>query len=121
MLPRVDGVNRVFWDGCAAGELRLQACRACGHVRYPISTVCPRCLSPEYDWRSMSGEGEILSWVVFHRDYHPAWRYRLPYNVVLVQLSEGPRMFGNIEPLGVTHLSVGGRVRVTCPDPPTAA
>jgi uncharacterized OB-fold protein len=113
MLPTLDDLNRPFWEGCAAGELRLQACRSCGRIRYPISDACPVCLSPDYQWRTMSGEGEILSWVVFHHGYHPAWRGRTPYNVVLVQLREGPRMIGNVEPLGLTDLSVGAPVRVT--------
>jgi hypothetical protein len=112
VLPTIDDRNRPFWDGCSVGELRLQACRGCGRLRYPISDACPNCLSPEHDWRVMSGDGEILSWVVFQRAYHPAWLARTPYNVVLVQLREGPRMFGNVEPLGRTDLTVGAAVRV---------
>lgn len=112
ILPTIDDLNRPFWDGCAAGELRLQACVPAGHIRYPTSDVCPICLSAEFDWRAMSGEGEILSWIVFHHAYNPAWADRTPYNVVLVQLAEGPRMFGNVEPLGRTDLAVGAPVRV---------
>jgi uncharacterized protein len=111
--PVVNDLNRPFWDGCAAGELRLQVCRACGHIRYPISEICPRCLSPEYDWRPMSGRAEILSWVMFQRGYQPSWAPLVPYNVVLVQLEEGPRMFGNVEPLGRADLAVGAALRVT--------
>jgi uncharacterized protein len=112
ILPTIDDGNRPFWDGCAAGELRLQICRPAGHVRYPISDVCPVCLSSDFDWRAMSGDGEILSWVVFHQGYNPAWAKRTPYNVVLIQLAEGPRMFGNVEPLDRADLDVGQRVRV---------
>ena len=112
IVPTVDEVNRPFWEGCAAGELRLQVCRVCGLIRYPTSDICPRCLSPEHHWRRMSGDGEILSWVVFRHAYHPAWADRVPYNVVLVQLAEGPRMFGNVEPLARTDLAVGAHVRV---------
>jgi len=37
-----------FWDGCAAGELRLQRCNACdgGHY-FPPRPFCPRCLSDD--------------------------------------------------------------------------
>ena len=36
VLPQVDDLNRPFWDGCAAGELRLQRCAGCGRpmLRY---------------------------------------------------------------------------------------
>lgn len=114
MVPTVTELSRPFWDGCAAGELRLQVCLACGHVRYPIAEGCPRCWSRDFEWRRMSGDGEILSWVVFHRAYRPAWAPRVPYNLVLVQLAEGPRMFSNVEPLhlGAHDLSVGAAVRV---------
>jgi uncharacterized OB-fold protein len=112
ILPALTESNRPFWEACAAGRLELQVCRPCGHVRYPISGICPRCLSPEFDWTPMSGRGEILSWVVFQRQYHPAWAAHVPYNVVLVQLDEGPRMLGNVLPLGRRDLSVGDAVRV---------
>lgn len=112
ILPTISDLNRPFWDGAAAGELRLQACTACGLVRYPISDVCPRCLSPEAEWRVMSGRGEILSAVTFQRAYNPAWEERVPYNVVLVQLDEGPRMFGNVLPYDRRDLPAGTRVRV---------
>jgi uncharacterized OB-fold protein len=111
--PTVDELNKPFWDGAASGELRLQRCVQCRRVRYPVSDTCPSCLSPEATWETMSGDGAILSWVVFHQGYQPAWAARTPYNVVLVQLPEGPRMFGNVEPLGRTDLAVGAALRVT--------
>lgn len=111
--PTITDLNRPFWDGCAAGELRLQACEACGHLRYPISEICPRCLSDRYRWQAVSGDGQILSWVVFRHGYHPEWTPVVPYNVVIVQLAEGPRLFGNVEPLARTDLAVGAPVRVT--------
>jgi uncharacterized OB-fold protein len=112
ILPTIDDGNRPFWEGCGAGELRLQVCVPAGHVRYPTSAVCPVCLASAFEWQAMSGEGKILSWIVFHHAYHPAWADRTPYNVVLVQLAEGPRMFGNVEPIDRTDLAVGAAVRV---------
>jgi uncharacterized OB-fold protein len=112
VAPTVTELNRPFWDGCVAGELRLQRCRPCDHLRYPISEICPRCLSPDYDWEALSGRGEIVSWVVFQRGYHEAWAGLVPYNVVLVELDEGPRMFGNVEPIARLDLAVGAAVSV---------
>ena len=112
VLPTITDLNRPFWDGAAAGELRMQACTRCGHIRYPISDTCPRCLDPGYEWRRLSGDGEVLSYMIFHRGYHAAWK-QVPYNVVLVQLAEGPRMFSNVVPVERTDLRVGMPVRVT--------
>lgn len=105
--PILTDLNRPFWEACAKGELRLQACSRCNHVRYPITDVCPRCLSPDYEWRPLSGRGEVLSWVYFQRSYNAAWEARVPYNVALVQLAEGPRIFSNVVPLGRNDLHVG--------------
>lgn len=99
-----------FWEGAAVGELLLQRCFGCGHLRFPPSQVCPRCLSEEAEWVKSTGAGEVLTYVVFHHAYNPKWADRLPYNVVLVQLDDGPRMFSNF--VGPRELlAVGTRVK----------
>lgn len=110
ILPTITDLNRPFWDGCASDELRLQACTECGLIRYPVAEICPRCLSTVAEWQTLSGKGEILSAITFHRAYHPAWADRVPYNVVLVQLDEGPRLFSNVVPLNRTSIPAGTRV-----------
>lgn len=112
ILPTITDLNRPFWDGCAAGELRMQQCSRCALVRYPVSEVCPRCLSSNAEWRSLSGRGEVLSSIGFHRAYNPAWADRVPYNVVLVELAEGPRMFSNVLPLDRLDTPAGTPVHV---------
>jgi uncharacterized OB-fold protein len=110
--PVVTDNNRGFWEGCAAGELRVQRCLACDHLRYPLAPWCPVCLDERSEWRTLSGRGLVLSKLVFHQSYHPAWKDRLPYNVVLVQLEEGPRMISNVAPLSSEDFAVGDAVEV---------
>ena len=43
-----------------------------------------------------SGRGRLVSWVIYHTAYHAAFENRLPYNVSLVELQEGPRLLTNI-------------------------
>lgn len=95
-LPAVTDLNRPFWEGLGQGELRLQRCRDCGHHRYPIAPVCPRCLSEESEWVRLSGRGKVFSYVIFHQVYQEAFRADAPYNVALIQLDEGPFMFSNV-------------------------
>ncbi len=63
---------------------------------FPPSLRCRHCLSPHSDWREISGEGRIYSFVVYHRLYHPAFEQNLPYAVAIVELREGPRVLSNI-------------------------
>lgn len=109
-------VNGGFWDGVDDGELRVQRCDACGELRYPPAPRCPRCLDAGWSWQPLSGRGEVLSFVVVHQRYHPAWADRVPYNVAIVQLDEGPRLISNVLPLSTADVAVGQRVRVVFDD-----
>lgn len=55
----------------------------------------------DYEWRPVSGRGEILSWVIFHRRYFDD--FPPPYNAIAVRLVEGPILVSNLigaEPVG---------------------
>lgn len=110
--PTITDLNRPFWEACRQGRLVAQRCAACGELRYPASSVCPSCLSGEAEWIELSGRGEIFSYVVVHRGYHPYWAERVPYNVALIELEEGLRMFSNIVGMPNDRLEVGQKVKV---------
>lgn len=109
-LPTLTEENRPFWDSCKAGRLSFQKCSRCGHLRYPISPFCPRCLSADSTWTPVSGRGTVFSYVVFHQAYHPGFKGDLPYNVALVQLEEGPRMYGNVVGVPNDAVKIGDTV-----------
>ena len=98
LLPVVDEYSQPFWDGALAGELRIQACGACGRLRFPPRPMCPVCQSVEQTWKTMSGLGTIYSFVVPHPPLLPAYAALAPYNVALVELEEDPllRLVGNV-------------------------
>ncbi len=110
--PTINEVNRPFWDGCRHGELVLQRCSHCGRLRYPAAIVCPNCLAPEAQWQPVSGRGKVFSFVVFQRAYHPAWERKVPYNVALIELDEGPIMLSNVVGVDNATLAVGLPVAV---------
>jgi len=93
--PDINEVSRPYWDALREGHLVVQRC-SCGHAWLPARRHCPACLSPDVRWERASGRGRLLSWVIYHTAYHPAFETRLPYNVALVQLEEGPRVLTNI-------------------------
>ena len=99
ILPDVeDAEAAVFWAGCAAGELRVQACAECGRRRMPPRAMCPWCGSFEVRWDVMSGRGHVWSVVVPHPPLLPAYGDQAPYNVVIVTLDDDPsiRFVGNV-------------------------
>jgi uncharacterized OB-fold protein len=112
VLPAIDDGNAEFWAGTLEGELRLQRCDGCGHLRYPIASLCPTCTGTGAVWERVRGGGEIFSFVVFRHAYHPAWRDRVPYVVAIVQLDEGPRMISNVVGCEPGEVHVGLRVEV---------
>jgi hypothetical protein len=112
-LPELTAENRPFWEACGEGRLSMQKCGACGHIRYPVSVICPECLSEQTKWVDLSGAGEVMARLVFHHVYHKAFAEDVPYNVVLVQLDEGPRMFSNVIGVPNDQVQVGMRVKVT--------
>ncbi len=114
-VPDVTPLSRPFWAAAAQGELRLQRCTACGHVRFPIGPACTACLAPGTEWVRLSGQGRVLSHLVFHRGYNAAWKGQVPYSVVMVQLDEGPRLFSDVVDPGRQFIEadlVGRRVEV---------
>jgi uncharacterized OB-fold protein len=94
--PEPTALTRPYWDALREGHLVFQRCDACGHAWLPPRRHCPACLKPEPTWEQASGAGRLVSWVVYHTAYHPAFESRLPYNVALVELSEGPRLLTNV-------------------------
>lgn len=112
-LPTIEDGNRPFWQAARQGKLMLQQCGECGHIRYPINHVCPRCLSEQLDWVALSGRGTVYSSIVFHQVYHQAFALDVPYNVSLIQLEEGPRMFSNVVGIPPSDVKVGDAVTVT--------
>lgn len=100
LLPAIDDDSRGFWQGCAAGELRVQRCGACGARRFPPRPMCPACRSLAVEWEALSGRGTVWSFVVAHPPLLPAYAERAPYNVVVVALDEDPtlRLVGNLVP-----------------------
>lgn len=95
-LPTITPINRPYWEGLDEGELRYQRCRSCQNAWLPAREECPKCLSDDVAWQVSEGRGRIISWVVYRQAVHPSFADRVPYNVAVVELDEGPRLISNI-------------------------
>ncbi|MFE9043153.1 Zn-ribbon domain-containing OB-fold protein [Streptomyces sp. NPDC012421] len=122
--PVIDEDGAPFWEFTARGELRIQACaeKDCGELRFPPRPCCPHCQSFATEWRLMSGRGRIWSYVLPHPPLLPDYADQAPYNAVLVELADAPRirLAGNVvtEPgarldsVDPARLRIGAPVRV---------
>jgi len=90
-----------FWDGCAAGELRIQRCAECGRPYFYPRPVCPACGSRNVEWFTASGRATLYSYVINHRPA-PGFEDEAPYAIAVVELEEGPRMMTSIVGLPAT-------------------
>ncbi|WP_030989524.1 Zn-ribbon domain-containing OB-fold protein [Streptomyces sp. NRRL WC-3744] len=122
LTPVTDTDGAPFWEYAARGELRVQACADCGEPRFPPRPCCPHCQSFASEWRPVSGRGRVWSYVVPHPPLLPDYAEQAPYNVVVVELEEVPRirLVGNVvasagaplDSLDPARLRIGARVRV---------
>jgi uncharacterized OB-fold protein len=94
--PQPTDVTAPYWRALDEGRLVFQRCGACGHAWLPARSECPHCLAAEAQWTTASGRAKLVSWVVFHHGYHEYFTSRLPYNVAVVELEEGPRLISNV-------------------------
>jgi uncharacterized OB-fold protein len=111
-LPAVTEDGAPYWEYAKRGELRVQRCSACQHLRFPPSNLCPRCLAEEHEWVRLSGRGAVYSFIVVHRPQHPAFQEDAPYNVAIVELDEGIRLHGNVVGCPNDALRIGLPVEV---------
>jgi hypothetical protein len=96
MSDPTEDSSAAYWGFLDSGRFRFQRCRACANAWLPARSECPKCWSPDWGWEDAGGGGRVVSWVVFHTAFHEAFETRLPYNVAVVELEEGPRLITNL-------------------------
>ena len=93
-LPQPTPETQHFWEGCKAGELRLQRCRACAQSYFPPRPFCPHCASRDVEVYAATGKATLYSYVINHRP-RPDMGTE-PHSIAVVTLAEGPRMMTNV-------------------------
>jgi uncharacterized OB-fold protein len=84
--PRHDGIDAAYWEGLAAGELRMQRCDGCDAWRWGPVWRCADCGSWDLTWRQVEPVGTVYSWIRTHQAFVPALADAVPFVNVLVEL-----------------------------------
>ena len=97
------GIN----DWTTGGEaIVYQSCTACGAQQYFRRSFCVACGAPDPVDKHASGEGTVYATSLVCRAATPETRAHVPYNIVLIDTSEGFRMMAH----GHNDLAIGDRV-----------
>ncbi len=115
-LPQFDFDNKDYWAWAKKRELRIQRCTKCRTFRFPPRPVCHACHSFDFKWYKCSGKGAVYSYTIVTHPTHPAFRDKVPYGVVLVELEEGVRMISNVVDVPPDQLRIGMPVEVVFED-----
>lgn len=89
------------------GRFVIQRARASGAFFFPPRGAEPGTGDTDWEWVQASGEGVVYSVTVIHPRPPQA-----PYNVVLVDLAEGPRLMSRVESTASVRIGMKVRMRI---------
>jgi uncharacterized OB-fold protein len=94
--------------GWITGEEAIvyQSCGTCGSLQYFRRRFCAACGAPDPVEKRASGTGTVYATSLVCRAATPETRAHVPYNIVLVDTSEGFRMMAH----GDNDLAIGDNV-----------
>jgi len=79
-----------YWEGAAAGELRIPRCDTCGRWCWYPRERCRTCDGESFTWTATSGRGTLFSWVVVTHAFLPQFADLVPFAPALVALDDDP-------------------------------
>ena len=88
-------LDQEFWDAAARREFVLHQCQTCQRYYWPASCCVDHGLE-HMKWVPASGRGKVHTFTIYYRALNPMFLAEVPYNFVVVELDEGPFMFGNV-------------------------
>jgi uncharacterized OB-fold protein len=112
LVPEVSPEMRPFFDGAKRNQLIVQKCDSCGKLRFPAAPLCTACDSDKSSWVPVSGRGEVFSFTIMHRAYHPSFASKIPYTLAIIELKEGAKITSNVVNIEPSKVKCGMPVEV---------
>lgn len=89
-----------------AEAIVYQSCASCGNLQYFRRSFCAACGAPDPVEKRAGGGGTVYATSLVCRAATPETRAHVPYNIILVDMSEGFRMMAH----GDKGLAIGDHV-----------
>lgn len=93
-----DEISAAYWQGAEQSRLVLQKCGNCGLIRHYPRVLCAQCWSFDVEHVDAAGHGTVYSWTVAHHAFAPNVADQVPYVLATVDLPEGVRVLGRLDP-----------------------
>ena len=106
-----DEMDLPFWEGAKEHKFLIQRCDTDGKYYWPAS-ACDDCGWESMRWVEAAGRGAVYTFTVYHRPFLREWQKDLPYNVAVIELEEGPIIFGNVVGIPNEEIHIGLPVEV---------
>ncbi|MCA9845543.1 MAG: Zn-ribbon domain-containing OB-fold protein [Dehalococcoidia bacterium] len=114
-LPVPTPTTQKFWDGTKQHKILLPK-TADGQVFFYPRVLAPGTLDEPVEWVEASGKGTVYSFTVDRRGTASAFRAKVPYVIVIVELEEGPRMTSNMVDCAIEDVKIGMPVEAVFED-----
>jgi hypothetical protein len=95
-----------FFAAAAQGRLLVQECPSCGHRQFYPRPICTSCAATP-GWLECAGTGTVHTFTIVRQYRAEPFGSQLPYALAMVDLPEGPRMFGPLTGVDVDEVRIG--------------
>lgn len=111
-LPELTDLTLPFWSAAKSGKLLMPKCTRCGTLDFLPKPWCIECGSRALEWVEVKPQGAVYSHTVAYTVMmnYPAWKADLPLVLCIVELDDGPRMYGQLTGCPPEQVRVGMRV-----------
>ena len=114
-VPVPDEVTAPFWEAANRGVLAIQHCEACDYYVHPPEALCPRCQTPDLEFREVSGRARVYTHTIVRDNVTAGFAEDEPYVIGIIELVEQERLVlvANVVNVAPEDVRIGMPLRVT--------
>ncbi len=101
---------RAYFAGLREQAIRVPRCTDCGVLQWPPRELCGHCQGSSFEQVDVPTVGEVYTYTVMNRAFHPWFRDKVPYGAAVVEVAPGVRILGRYAGDDVESLHCGQRM-----------